>query len=223
MLTNLEITTQSLADAQLQQDLRASVHSVSLILKQVSEGNGFVHRLLTDPAEAERVSHLVSTLDRTATEFQGAAAETRKIMVAIDEGPGFAHELLHGDKGGQALSGLGGAAGELASTLRGIREGNGLAHSIIYGGDEPSQQVAANLGAITGDLRQIMADLRAGKGTLGALLVDPSVYEDVKGVLGNVQRNDALRALVRYSIKQDEKRPATQVSEKAPASAAQPR
>jgi len=67
--------------------------------------------------------------------------------------------------------------------LRGIREGNGLAHSIVYGGDESSQKVAANLGAITGDLRQIMADLRAGKGTLGALLVDPSIYEDVKSVL----------------------------------------
>ena len=41
---------------------------------------------------------------------------------------------------------------------------------------------------------------------LGALLVDPSVYEDMKAVLGNVQRNDVLRALVRYSIRQDEKK-----------------
>jgi len=87
----------------------------------------------------------------------------------------------------------------------------------VYGGDASSQQVAANLGAITGDLRQIVADLRAGKGTLGALLVDPSIYEDAKSVLGNVQRNDALRALVRYSIKQDEKHPEVRVSEEPPA------
>jgi phospholipid/cholesterol/gamma-HCH transport system substrate-binding protein len=46
--------------------------------------------------------------------------------------------------------------------------------------------------------------VRAGKGTVGALLVDPSVYEDLKMVLGNVERNRALRALVRYSIKKDE-------------------
>ena len=59
------------------------------------------------------------------------------------------------------------------------------------------------------DLRQIVADLRAGKGTLGALLVDPSVYEDLKMVLGNVERNKALRALVRYSIRRDEASGAT--------------
>jgi phospholipid/cholesterol/gamma-HCH transport system substrate-binding protein len=68
-----------------------------------------------------------------------------------------------------------------------------------------------------------MADLRAGKGTLGALLVDPSIYEDVKSLLGNVQRNDALRALVRYSIKQDEKRPEVRVSEQPAPSSTPPR
>ena len=49
-----------------------------------------------------------------------------------------------------------------------------------------------------------------GKGTLGALLVDPTVYEDIKSAVGNVERNEVLRALVRYSIKADEKRPAAE-------------
>jgi phospholipid/cholesterol/gamma-HCH transport system substrate-binding protein len=97
---------------------------------------------------------------------------------------------------------FGGAAEELQLTLKGVREGNGIAHSVIYG-DEGSQALMQNLNAMSGDLRQIVADVRAGKGTLGALLVDPSVYEDLKMVLGNVERNKALRALVRYSIKRD--------------------
>ena len=49
-----------------------------------------------------------------------------------------------------------------------------------------------------------MSDVRAGKGTLGSLLTDPSVYDDIKVLLGNVSRNRSLKALVRYSIKQDE-------------------
>jgi phospholipid/cholesterol/gamma-HCH transport system substrate-binding protein len=65
--------------------------------------------------------------------------------------------------------------------------------------------------AMTGDLRTIVANVKAGKGTVGALLVDPSIYEDLKVVLGNVERNDVLRALVRYSIKQDEKKPNVEV------------
>jgi phospholipid/cholesterol/gamma-HCH transport system substrate-binding protein len=62
----------------------------------------------------------------------------------------------------------------------------------------------SNVSSMTDDLRTIIANVKAGKGTVGALLVDPSVYEDLKAVVGNVERNQVLRAIVRYSIKQDE-------------------
>jgi phospholipid/cholesterol/gamma-HCH transport system substrate-binding protein len=220
ILENLEVTSKALANTEMQENLRGSIRSVNIILKQVAEGNGYAHRFLADPAEAERVSRLLMTLDKTATDADGTLAEVQKAANRVNTGPGFVHEILYGEKSNDALANFGGAAAEVASTLRGIREGNGLAHSIVYGGDSSSQQVAQNLGAITGDLRQIVADLRAGKGTLGALLVDPSIYEDAKSVLGNVQRNDALRALVRYSIKQDEKHPQVRVSEEPPAATA---
>ncbi|MCC6897407.1 MAG: MCE family protein, partial [Polyangiaceae bacterium] len=101
--------------------------------------------------------------------------------------------------------------------------GNGPAKSLIYG-DDKSQELMGNLNAMTRDMRQIVAGVRAGKGTVGALLVDPSVYEDLKMVLGNVERNKAVRALVRYSIKQDETRPKVEVKDPGapppPASAA---
>lgn len=215
ILENIEVTTRSLADAQLQQDLRSSTHSVSLILNQIAEGQGYAHKLLADPAEAERIAHLMRTLEGAAAEFEGTAVEARKAVARVNQGPGFVHEFLYGEKSQNALADLGGAAGEVAATLRGVREGNGFAHSLLYGGDQTNKQLTDNVGAMTTDLRQIVADLRAGKGTIGALLVDPSVYEDIKGVLGNVQRNDALRALVRYSIKQDERHtPPVRVSEK---------
>ena len=60
------------------------------------------------------------------------------------------------------------------------------------------------IGAMSDDLREIVANVKAGRGTVGALLVDPSVYEDIKSLVGNVERNQVLRALVRYSIKQNE-------------------
>jgi phospholipid/cholesterol/gamma-HCH transport system substrate-binding protein len=212
VLANLEAMSGSLANPEMQDDLRKGVHSASQLFREMSQGDGYVRRLLSDPVEAEHVSHLIQGLDRSATELGQTLAETRKVIAQINQGPGFLHELAYGSQGSDAVAKLGGAAGELAVTLKGIREGNGLAHSLLFGGDDASQRMASNLGAMSQDLRQIVADLRAGKGTLGALLVDPSVYEDVKSVLGNVKRNDALRALVRYSIKQDEKRPEVQVS-----------
>jgi phospholipid/cholesterol/gamma-HCH transport system substrate-binding protein len=100
-----------------------------------------------------------------------------------------------------------------------VREGNGPAKSLLYG-DDRSQELMGNLNAMSRDLRQIVANVKAGKGTVGALLVDPSVYEDIKLVLGNVDRNKALRALVRYSIKQDERTPKVQNVDPTPAPAA---
>jgi phospholipid/cholesterol/gamma-HCH transport system substrate-binding protein len=222
ILQNLETATRTLSEPELQQDLRGSLHSVNLILKQAAEGGGYLHRFLADPAEGERVSRLVASTDRAASELEQTLAEARKAFARVNEGPGFAHDVFYGERGSEALANFGGAAGEVAATLKGIREGNGLAHAMLYGGPEGggANRVADNLGAMTDDLRQIVADMRAGKGTIGALLVDPSIYEDAKRVLGNVERNDALRALVRYSIKQDEKRP--EVGAPAPAGGSKP-
>jgi phospholipid/cholesterol/gamma-HCH transport system substrate-binding protein len=212
LLSNLETLSGSLADSGLQNDLKSSVSSASSLLREMSQGDGYVHRLLTDPAEADRFSHAIGSFDRAATELSQTLSETHKVVAQINQGPGLLHEIAYGPQGSDAVAKFGNAAGELGATLKGIREGNGLAHSLLYGGDDASQKVTANLDAMSQDLRQIVADLRAGKGTLGALLVDPSLYEDVKGLVGNVKRNDALRALVRYSITQDEKRPEVRVS-----------
>lgn len=200
---NLERTTGALADEKFTNDLKASIASLSGILQSINQGEGYVGRALRDPAEAERISKVVDNLARVTDELARTAQSVNSILGRIQTGPGLAHEVIYAEEGSKTVAQFGGAADELRLTLKGIREGNGLARSLIYG-DDSSQATMQNLDAITRDLRQIVADIRAGKGTVGALLVDPSVYEDLKMVLGNVERNRALRALVRYSIKKDE-------------------
>lgn len=211
ILTHLEATTKNLADEQLQDDVRGSVRAAHVILKHVAEGDGYVNRLLADRREADRLSSTLSNFDRASSELTKTIAEARQVMARVNKGPGFAHEVVYGKSGQQALSQLGEAAGEVATTLKGIREGDGLARAALYGGEGPGQDLVGNLTAMSDDLRQIVADVRGGKGTIGGLLVDPTIYEDMKMVLGNVGRNDVLRALVRYSIKQDEQRPTVRV------------
>jgi phospholipid/cholesterol/gamma-HCH transport system substrate-binding protein len=204
VVTNLERTSSSLADEKFQQDLKQGVASLSGILQSMEQGDGYVGKLINDPAEAERISRVVDNLAGVSAELQRTTQGVNAIIGRVQNGPGLAHEVIYSEESAKTVSQFGGAADELRLTLKGIREGNGLARSVIYG-DEGSQATMANLNAMSSDLRQIVADVRAGKGTVGALLVDPSVYEDLKMVLGNVERNRALRALVRYSIKKDEK------------------
>lgn len=218
VVDNLAVTTESLAREDFQKDVRGTVSSLNSILKSIDEGEGYAKRFLQDPAEADRLSRVVANLEQTTRELNRTMAGVSRIVERVNAGPGFAHDLIYEDDAGRALAQFGGAAEELGTTLKGIREGNGMARSVLYG-DEGSEQFMGNLNAMSQDLRTIVADLRAGKGTLGALLVDPSVYEDVKLLLGNVDRNKTLRALVRYSIKQDEQTPNVEVKDPTPAAA----
>ena len=224
VMQNLERTTRSFSDEQFHQDVKSSVKSLSGILNSLDQGEGYASRFLNDPQEADKLSRTISNLERATAELGRTSGRVDAILARVEKGPGFAHDVIYEQGPSKAISQIGGAADEVRLTLKGVREGNGLAKSVIYG-DEESQGVMQNLDAMSKDLRQITADLRAGKGTLGALLVDPSVYEDIKLVLGNVGRNKALRALVRYSIQRDEKvrgvevrdpRPARQAAEPEP-------
>ncbi|HEY2409857.1 MAG TPA: MlaD family protein [Polyangiaceae bacterium] len=215
VVTNLEHTTSSLADEKFQSDIHSSVASLSGILGSLDHGDGYASKLLHDPNESQKLSQTLTNLEQASAELDRTAQSVNQILARVNQGPGFAHEVIYGEDGAKALAQVGNVAGELGTTLKGIREGNGLARSVIYG-DDASQQMMANLNQMTGDMRQIAADVRAGKGTLGALLVDPSVYEDLKMVLGNVERNKTLRALVRYSIRRDEKQPGVEVRDPEP-------
>jgi phospholipid/cholesterol/gamma-HCH transport system substrate-binding protein len=216
VMGNLEKTTDTFANKDFNKDVRSSAHSLSNILDTLDTGQGYIPRLLRDDKEADRLSHAIANLDHATAQLDHTLAGVNAIVARVQNGPGFAHEVVYGEGGSKTLDHFGDAAEELAVTLRGVREGNGVAKSLIYG-DDKSQQIMGNLNAASGDLRAMLADARAGKGTIGALLVDPSVYEDIKVLLGNVQRNQVLRSLVRYSIKRDEKQGGG-VKDAAPAS-----
>ncbi|HEU4404031.1 MAG TPA: MlaD family protein [Polyangiaceae bacterium] len=220
ILTNVEKATAVLADEKVRDDVQRSLHALSVILNDVAAGQGYVGRLLRDPAEADRISHAVASFDKTAQKVNETLDGVNGVVARVEKGPGFAHDVIYDTQGTETVKRFGDFAGEAALALKGVRENQSIAHGVLYG-DPNQQNLMTNLGAMSADMRAIVADVRAGKGTLGGLLVDPSIYEDMKAVLGNVQRNDVLRALVRYSIKQDEKKPSVTVGD-GPAGRASP-
>jgi phospholipid/cholesterol/gamma-HCH transport system substrate-binding protein len=205
-IERIEPLAQQLGDPKFSEDIRASVEDVHSLLDAIVHGDGTVHRLFYDRRDADQIDELVGHLNRTSSHLDATLADVQDVTAHVRQGPGIAHALVYdGDMSKSAV----GAVEELHQDLRAIREGNGLAHALLYGNDS-SQHVMSNLNAMSDDLRAVVAGLRQGKGTLGALLVDPTVYEDIKSAVGNVERNEVLRALVRYSIKADEAHPAPQ-------------
>ncbi len=210
-IDNIANATKPLGNEKLHRDLQGSIASMNHILNEIAHGKGYPNRLLSDPKEAERISRVLDSLEKTSNEAQYLLRDARRVAARVEQGPGFAHDLIYSESP-KGVTEFAAAANEIALTLKGVRESDSLVHDALYGGSGDGADALKNVSAITADVRAIVSDMRAGKGTVGGLLVDPSVYEDLKVVLGNVQRNDVLRALVRYSIKQDEKKPEVQVS-----------
>lgn len=199
-LQNVQKITEQIADPQFTGDLHGSVKALHEILDGVANKDGVAHRMIFDPEEARRVDHILANLDAATANMNAVSADAREISSRAKSGPGLVHTLVYDD---QLAQGTAGTMVELNKSLQALRTGNGIGHAIVYG-DDSTQHVMGNVSAMSDDLREIVANVKAGRGTVGALLVDPSVYEDIKSIVGNVERNQVLRALVRYSIKQNE-------------------
>lgn len=202
VLANLQEATGAFSDPQFTQDLKGTVGSMHDILDGVAHKDGFTHRLIFDKAEADRMDGILANVQASTAHLNQSLADLDDVTSHVKQGPGLAHAVIYdGDMSSHAA----GSLAEIHQDLEHIRTGNGLVHALVYG-DTSSQHLMTNVDAMSDDLRTIVSNIKNGKGTLGALLVDPSVYDDVKALIGNTSRNDVLRALVRYSLKEEDQK-----------------
>ncbi|WP_375755328.1 MlaD family protein [Corallococcus exercitus] len=187
---------------ELSRDLAKSVASLRSIMEEVEKGNGALHALIYDPRTGQEVNTLLANASGAAKRMDGALGHVEAILGEVRRGDGTAHALIYGQDGAVAMRELGEAASQLAGLLEDAKKSpNGAVHQLIYG---DAKGMFADLGSAAADIKTITATVAKGDGTLGALVNDPTVYDDLREVLGNVKRNRILRALVRFSVSNHE-------------------
>lgn len=201
---NLRLATDPFRDQVFSRDVARVAANVARITDMMADGHGAVQHLLTDEGTAAELDATLGNLRATSDEFARTSRSIRRIAEEIERGDGSVHALIYGDEGRIALENIGRATGEVATLLETVRTGEGTAHDVIYG--NAGEELIANLTRASDDIAAITADVRAGRGTIGGLLQDPSIYEDIKRLVGDLERNEILRALVRYSVRRDEAR-----------------
>jgi phospholipid/cholesterol/gamma-HCH transport system substrate-binding protein len=202
VLGNVVAVTRPLANDRLGNDLLAIARDVRTITHQIAEGPGTAHALLADPMMAQRIESTLASVNVTAQRVAAASGHVEAIAREARSGRGLVHALVYDRQGGEAVRNVAEMTQEIAAITRDVRTGDGGLHRVIYGRE--ASEALANVNAASASLRNVMQGVEQGRGTVGALLVDPSLYEDLKSLVGNVQRNEILRALVRYSIHADE-------------------
>ena len=165
------------------------LEDVKAISQQIRKGKGFIHSLLYNP-EGEQ---LISNLNESASSL-------RELIDNLNEASSSLSELISG------FEDLVRDLKSTSSSLRRLVEGKGTRFM-----DELTEDLArtsssldeliAELTETSRSMKRIVQKIERGEGSLGALINDPTVYEDLKTVLGGVKRSKAIQRLIRYSIK----------------------
>lgn len=126
------------------------------------------------------------------------ANSVNEILLEVRQGDGMLHGLLYGTYEGDAIRRIEGSLASLERLMKEIETGNGPLHTLVYG-DPEGQDALTQLEAATLALTAILAKIDQGDGTLGLLVNDPSLYEDVKELVGGAERSRVVRTLIRMS------------------------
>ena len=83
----------------------------------------------------------------------------------------------------------------LDGILEELEHGDGLLHSLVY--DEPAEQdVLLQALQASARLNSILTKMDRGEGTLGLLLNDPTLYEELKILVGGAGRSTLVRGMI---------------------------
>jgi phospholipid/cholesterol/gamma-HCH transport system substrate-binding protein len=118
-------------------------------------------------------------------------------------------------KGDQLMSNLTSISGSLDHLLKTLDSGNrsdilfqgmaSTAHNLSEVSSKLNQELdGIHLKKAVHNLQSILEKIDDGSGTVGALINDPSLYDDAKALFGGANRNRIVRNLIRQTVKSSE-------------------
>ncbi len=163
--------------------LSKSAEAIESSLKAIQTNRGVLHALIYGGRDESGKGFDEATL----VKIDDAVTSLNDLIVQIQKGPGVFHALIYDKK----------LSTDIDTTLSNLSSASGE----ISGEDG----VAAELRKAATNFREITEMLKGGEGTLGALLIDPTVYDNLKGVLGQADRSRFVRAAVKYLLDENAK------------------
>ena len=199
---DLRTGVQSYTTPQITNDVTQFIRSARNIAAEIEGGKGVVHTIIYDKKTSEEVKTLISRTSGVALRIDEAATKIDGLLADVKNGEGSLHALIYDKKIAGAVTDLGEAADELARLIHDAKTSkDGAVYQLVYG---DAKTLLADLSSSAADIKAITGKVKSGEGTLGAIVNDPTVYEDLKDLLGNLKRNRVLRELVRMSISNSE-------------------
>jgi len=187
---------------EVRDDVVAIVKGTRGIIEEIQAGKGAAHALIYDKKTGDDLKSLLARAVDTANKLDAAADKADALLADVKTGQGSLHALIYDKQIAQSIVELGNAADEVSRLIHDAKTSkDGAVYQLVYG---DARTVLGDLGKAASDVKVITQKIRAGEGSLGGIINDPTVYEDLKEILGNVKRNRVLRELVRMSISNED-------------------
>jgi phospholipid/cholesterol/gamma-HCH transport system substrate-binding protein len=129
-----------------------------------------------------------------------------EIVTQVKEGKGLLHSLIYDPYSGEGVGSITRSLAELEGILKTVAHGDGLLHAVIYEPRE-KQELLGPAREASAHLASILAKIDRGEGTLGLLVTDPTLYDDMKQLVGGAQRSAVVRSLIHLSTEGEDKAP----------------
>lgn len=144
------------------------------------------------------------------SQLEEITGKVNDVLGSVQEQKGLVGTLIYDPESKKVLNNLNEIVASVNGVVRDIKRGRGLLHSLIYdpSGRHVSKQLASsvdNLNDMSSNLKEISRKVEEGEGSVGALVNDPTVYNDLMTLLGGANRNKLLRAVIRATISANEK------------------
>ncbi|MCB0310089.1 MAG: MCE family protein [Bdellovibrionales bacterium] len=171
---------------------------IATFMQALEQEEGIIPRLIYSKKDG---SALIQDIRQSADNI-------KEITESVRKGDGLLHAMVYDQSGGKSIEGLTRAANNLAdaaaaigSIAEAIKQGEGLAHQIFYGSDETlAPDIFTKLEETAENLRVASKALSTGTGTLGALIIDPKLYDNLVEVTDDAKRSIILREAIRSSL-----------------------
>lgn len=194
--------------------IAAGARGLAKLADQVEKGDGLVHRLFYSKADADKIINNLSA----------SAESLNKILTEIKSGDGFLHSVIFEKTDKDLFKNLAGAASALGDTAALVSEiaseiktGDGLLNQLVYAETINLAQVLSDTVTKLNDsamaIKRASEALANGDGTIGALLVDSKLYDNLVEVTDGAKRSIILRQAIRSSLER------TQTAKQAQSSA----
>lgn len=199
---DLKTGVASYTNPQMVGDVAEVLKSAKNIMHEVEGGKGVLHMLVYDKGVTNDVKAVLTQVSASAVKLDSAINRVDGLLADVKQGDGTLHALIYDKQVASSISDLGKAADEVSTLINDAKtRKDGVVYQLVYG---DSRVLLTDLGQAAADIKSMTAKINKGEGSLGAIINDPTVYEDLKEILGNVKRNRILRELVRYSISNSE-------------------